>query len=357
MKKFLPILIIFSILGCTQEIVFDNSSLISIDNSDNTTNQTVDQTPQGETEEALFTTSFFEMEKIDYIIPLGNLNPPGHTLPTRHMYFWLKEQADLIAPARIHVSNIHYFMENGDYEIGFQVSDDVSGYFIHIETICPRLEAVVTYNDCEGDLCFTDVDLWFEEGEFIGQAGINKMSFDLGIIDNNVQNEFAKPERYRDELINAACGLDYFSEEIRSQYYGKLRREGEPLCGTITQDVAGTLQGNWFSSQDAEAYSHGSYEGELGFVHHAENFSLGIITIENVFTDPGAWGFTPTHSGFINREPSEVTADGNIYCYHRGQGQERIVVQMLNEERIIIEYQENTCDELLYFMSPYTYYR
>jgi len=29
----------------------------------------------------------------DTVIPLGNLNPPGHTLPTDHIYFYIKATA------------------------------------------------------------------------------------------------------------------------------------------------------------------------------------------------------------------------------------------------------------------------
>ena len=189
-SRLLPLLLLF-ILGCVQ--------------------------PSIECNEPAFTTSIVDINKLDYIIPLGNLNPPGHTLPTRHMYFWVTEPTDLIAPARIHVTNLHIFTGKGDYEIGFQTCSGVNGYFIHLDTLSPRLEPMISYDNCAGDLCFVDLDMWFDAGEFLGQVGINGLSFDLGIIDDSVQNEFANPSRYEDYLVHAACGLDYFSEEIKSQ--------------------------------------------------------------------------------------------------------------------------------------------
>ena len=92
-------------------------------------------------------------------------------------------------------------------------------------------------------------------------------------------------------------------------------------------------------------------------MRHAENTSQGIITIGGTLTDAGTWGFTPTHSGFINREPSEVIPDNNIYCYTNGMNQERILVQMLSEDRIMIEYQEKFCTDTIAFEDDFVYYR
>lgn len=35
-------------------------------------------------EGALFTELPFELERMDHVVPLGQLNPPGHTIPTAH---------------------------------------------------------------------------------------------------------------------------------------------------------------------------------------------------------------------------------------------------------------------------------
>jgi hypothetical protein len=308
-------------------------------------------------EEPAFTTSIVDVDKLDYIIPLGNLNPPGHTLPTRHMYFWVTEPTDLLAPARIRVTNLHIFTGKGDYEIGFEACDGINGYFIHLDTLSPRLEPRISFDDCAGDLCFVDLDVWFDEGEFLGQVGINGLSFDLGIIDDRVQNEFVSQQRYGDYLVHAACGLDYFSEEIESQYYSKLSRTGEPRCGTIAQDAPGTLQGNWFYTQGSAAYSSQTYNQELAFVHHAENTSRGVISIGGTLIDANTWHFDPRHEGLIDREPSEVVP-GAIYCYGReGWDNERIIVEMLDTMTIRIEYQEKHCGEAFIFQNPMTYYR
>lgn len=307
--------------------------------------------------EPTFTTSIVDIDKLDYILPLGNLNPPGHTLPTRHMYFWVTEPTDLLAPARIRVTNLHIFTGKGDYEIGFEVCSGISGYFIHLDTLSPRLESKINYDDCAGDMCFVELDMWFDEGEFLGQVGIHGLSFDLGMIDDSVQNEFVSPQRYGDYLVHAACGLNYFSEEIKTHYFNKLRRVGEPQCGTIAQDVPGTLQGNWFYTQGSAAYSFETYDQELAFVHHAENTSRGVISIGGTLIDANTWHFDPQHEGFTDREPSEVVP-GAIYCFGRGGwDNERIIVEMIDTKTIRLEYQEKSCTEAFVFQNPMTYYR
>ncbi len=51
-------------------------------------------------------------------------------------------------------------------------------------------------------------------------------------------------------------------------------------------------------------------------VHDNVDPAQGVLSIGTTFPDAtGAWRFTPTGTGQVNREPSEVTADGEVYCY------------------------------------------
>src|SRR6266496_2401258 len=43
---------------------------------------------------ALFTESPISLDLISSIVPIGNLNPPAHTLPTNHSYFFHTSTAD-----------------------------------------------------------------------------------------------------------------------------------------------------------------------------------------------------------------------------------------------------------------------
>jgi hypothetical protein len=52
-----------------------------------------------------------DMDKVSSIIPLGNLNPPGHTFPTGHMYFFtdtmmFPDGFDIFAPGVLYIESI-----------------------------------------------------------------------------------------------------------------------------------------------------------------------------------------------------------------------------------------------------------
>ena len=92
-------------------------------------------------------------------------------------------------------------------------------------------------------------------------------------------------------------------------------------------------------------------------MHHAEDTSIGVISIGGTLIDASTWQFDPRHQGFIDREPSEVVP-GAIYCYGRGGwDNERILVEMLDAMAIRIEYQDRPCSEAFGFQNPMTYYR
>src|SRR3954470_7697828 len=57
---------------------------------------------------AVFTQSPLGLSDISVIVPLGNLNPPDHTLPTNHAYFFHSSvaNADVTAPASGTVTTI-----------------------------------------------------------------------------------------------------------------------------------------------------------------------------------------------------------------------------------------------------------
>ena len=46
------------------------------------------QAGEGLASSLVFTESPIDPPAIEFIVPLGNLNPPGHTLPTDHIYFY-----------------------------------------------------------------------------------------------------------------------------------------------------------------------------------------------------------------------------------------------------------------------------
>ncbi len=104
----------------------------------------------------------------------------------------------------------------------------------------------------------------------------------------------------------------------------------------------------------------------LGIAHDNRDPSIGVIAISGMLASHGAIDFTPQHSGLINREPSEVKADGQIYCYQSGSYDQvssapvisgRILLQLLSDGSLRAERQNLSCASSYFFSSPMTYKR
>ena len=129
------------------------------------------------------------------------------------------------------------------------------------------------------------------------------------------------------------------------------------------QDILGTIQGNWKAQNQPNPKSELTL---MGIVHNNIDPSIGIIGVAGVISNHGSIDFAPQHSGLTNREPSEVTANGEVYCYQSGSHKQvssapaiqgRILIQLIDGKTLKAEHQEKSCDEGLYFSSPTIYER
>lgn len=73
--------------------------------------------------------------------------------------------------------------------------------------------------------------------------------------------------------------------------------------------------------------------------------------------------FTPQTSGFINREPSQITPDGRVYCFDGstgagGNGNEgHVDLQLVNASTLEIDYGNRVCVTNPTLVTPLTYAR
>lgn len=128
-----------------------------------------------------------------------------------------------------------------------------------------------------------------------------------------------------DSYKHTVCPLDYFDSALKSSLYAQLTiknagANGIPACGSSMQDKAGTLQGDWYhKSGSAPSYQGINEASLLAFAHSNLDPSQGIVSAGTDLI-PSAWLgtqilFQPTHTGYVNREPSEVAPDGHVYCF------------------------------------------
>lgn len=300
---------------------------------------------------ALFTASPMDITKISPtsgINRLGNLNPPDHTFPTGHIYFYIQDSDDavagvdntpLIAPGNIVIASIasstNETSGKTDYSITYYPCNQVQGVFGHVATLSDKLSAAfnavaggcTTYNPGSGNYtrCERTVNVILTAGETMGSVGgptTGSLALDLGIYDARITPlVFANAARLTSkangfDAFHVACFLDYVADDVKTALQEKIHRAlGEaPTCGSYAQDVAATAQGKWYVAGTATpAPSAESTHLTLG--HDTYDLTRGVFSVGNATVGTGAYSFAPIHSGTTNRDFNEVTADGNTYCY------------------------------------------
>jgi hypothetical protein len=156
---------------------------------------------------------FVALTEMSAVTPLGSINPPGHTLPTEHLYFHLvgaREEAltaVLVAPGDIWITHIRAnygsTQDAVDYSIHFAVCQDVFGYFNHVKEISLPLQQIIEAQGCpDGAIsgsrdCPMQVLEPIAAGTALGSVGKRQGNFDLGIWDVREERSTATQERYR----------------------------------------------------------------------------------------------------------------------------------------------------------------
>lgn len=321
------------------------------------------------------------------LVPLGNLNPSSHTFPTDHLYFYLTEaQTPVHSPGDatlLMVITKDYLNADppySDYDLYFYPCREFQVKFAHLVTLSEDLKAQiasagsgscteVTSGGYEIRYCNHAVNIHLAAGEILGTAGLPTQSlfaFDFGAIDGRVTPlAYANPDRYFEaadhlDALHTVCPINYFEEALKSRlsarfgnYLGNIPRTAEPLCGEIEQDIPGTAQGKWYVEGTPKERSS-QEDLHLALVHDNIDPTKPAFSVGSSVTNlaAGAYAFTPTNSGSVNRNFGGVASDGSVYCYEafRSLFDERVsipmtlLVQMPSETTLRIEWRNvNTC--------------
>lgn len=294
------------------------------------------------------------------LVPLGGLNPPGHTFPNDHMGLYYKNfgvARTIYSPGNVHIfrvsrdrHGIGTSHETQDYHIEFGDPASTVLYFGHVNTLSTRLmdaSAGFSGADCNTytagaelhEQCKKDVSIEVSAGEAIGTGGVvaGQFALDMGMLVNN----------------EPVCPLDYFDAATRTKleaklgnHLGTVKRTISPLCGEINQDIAGTLQGIWLK-QGLPKYPE---DPHIAFVKDNVQPDKPMISVGNGI--PGlasnVYTFTVQASGQVNRAFASVVSNGTIFCYtpgYIGGGVEpntSIIVQLENSTTLALE--KRNCD-------------
>lgn len=185
-----------------------------------------------------FTHSIMALSDINNIIPLGNLNPPGHTLPTDHIYFVTKGIGkEVLAPASGRILEITKGSANNDDALKIAVTKTTTYYLGHI-----YLDA----NLAEGDEV--------AGGQKLGLSG-GAAAVDLGVMNKDISNPLLNQHHPANTLFGDAPLKYYGDPSLRELLYALVRPTDDPEYvapsqaakdGVFVFDQAGKLIGDWF---------------------------------------------------------------------------------------------------------------
>jgi len=304
---------------------------------------------------APFNASPMALGDVHGIVPLGNINPPEHTLPSDHVYLLYPRlpagsatgfaTVDVFAPGDITIYTVQEQLAsrdgaiNDDFAVDFAPCREVTSWFGHVSSLAGGLKeafdaatradpgSCTDYGDAERNatfhVCNAVLEYRAKAGEKIG-AGGGKASaaLDMGAHDSRAPplQGAVSPARYPGEE-SIVCPLSLFSDPPRAALEAKLGQDGaprttEPRCGTPFQDVAGTLAGAWFRPEVAAADSLGPNGWNRTLENGVEPWdgTTGVLALGGP-GDALRLSFAPRHAGSVDRAFAEVTPGDAVWCY------------------------------------------
>ncbi len=230
-----------------------------------------------------------DLAGISYIIPLGNTNPTGHTLPTDHIYLLFKDvnaTYEVFFPAGGQLRSI---TSGTDYKISVRCSSSFLYYLGHVQAVDPTWQAYIGNNNISG--------VTVTAGQKAGSTGKNSggvVAMDLGVIDTDVTRSFINSGNYIDDTIHCGAPLSYYAQPTRGSLEALVNRAGtSDTDGKIDFDQAGKLIGNWFAAGltpapgDTKSNSNAYGSQQIAFVYYNRNATLEVISIGGEITGEG----------------------------------------------------------------------
>lgn len=302
-----------------------------------------------------FTDSIMNLSDFDRIIPLGQLNPPGHTFPTDHIYFVLNGTAgEIYAPCGGKILYIGEPGVYGDRAVRIGVTSTMAYYLDHI-----LLDTELKVGDT------------VVAGSQIGTKG-NTPCVDFGVINKNVINAFIS-EDYPTVTLYGDKPLSFYAEPLRTQLYAMVKPAQpteEPdyvydkgvTDGEFVFDQLGTLCGNWVKEVDDNSGTRYEWENTLAFgydVYYPDQIRIGIGTSSNAFALNNS--DNPIRPEDVNTSSGAVA----FYLYNANNvtnevfltGREKLMmVQLLSDTRLKLEIFDDTTSVSREFTSASIFY-
>ena len=103
--------------------------------------------------DAVFTNLPTKLVDVSGIVPLGNLNPKGHTIPTSHAYIYplmaipgdptTAKTVPVYAPGKADIVAVVYHPSEPDWSLYLRPCAEISLYYQHVKMLSPAIAAAV----------------------------------------------------------------------------------------------------------------------------------------------------------------------------------------------------------------------
>lgn len=240
------------------------------------------------------------------VAALGNLNPPGHVLPTDHAYFY---DGDLSAsrpfgtdvrPVYMPATGAVFFVlhqSGAEYKIMFRATSTFYFYFDHlVPTTPPNVGDVI------------------QAGTQIGTTTMGA-ALDFGAFDQSATHTgFLNAARYPVQTQWYVSPWKYFTPELQALIVPHLFRapSADKLDAKIDFSVPGKLVGDWFLQAmpvDSSAYPYG-WSRTISFAYDYYDPTQVRISIGGTIGAAGVWAIDSTAP-----RPETVTVGSGLVRY------------------------------------------
>ncbi len=274
--------------------------------------------------------------------PLGFVGLPSNAFPVKHSSFSIAlpgtvtPERQVLFPGDLWVTEIWSYRSAsyGGYQLYFQPCAQVRGYFFHLKDIAPALKDVFNaapqvcedYPDPSGIIvkCRAQVNLRVAAGDPLGVSG-DGAGVDFGLADFRIKpTGLVNLDHYPFDYPYYVSPIDYYPPDLKERFASKLAswdglvpRTAEPRAGSYRPDIAGAAQGLWFIPGRDMRTNPADMTPNLALVPdyvdpEQPTFMLGT-SLKGVKLS--LYTYTPALFGFVNRQPRDITSDGNIYCF------------------------------------------
>lgn len=218
----------------------------------------------------VFSSGFTDLTTLRHIAPIGGVlvgSPARSYIVVKGNDTNNRSLAPLFTPTDATLEGIVFARRDpnnpnakGEYRLDFRSSCEVTFHFDHLDDVSETIKKLSPTSPTDNTREATRVNLPVKAGDPVGSSDGTDLSggFDFYLLNTAKQVPHINPKRWMWEQTTIAdCPYDYFSPELKKQYYDMFRsQDGADLssksCGSPSHDVAGTASGGWFRGMDTD---------------------------------------------------------------------------------------------------------